>query len=162
MQPGVLMMGIEIERKFLVRNEGWRSLADGVLYSQGYFEKGANVTVRVRIVGEQGYLTLKGRVDAITRTEFEYPIAVADAREMLQLWCYPRVVEKFRYRIPYGEFVWEVDEFQGLNAGLILAEIELKSPNQAFEKPDWIGEEVSGQPQYYNSTLAQHPYQQWR
>jgi adenylate cyclase len=155
-------MGIEIERKFLVKHAGWKSLATGVLYSQGYFEKGANVTVRVRIAGDRGYLTLKGRIDAITRKEFEYPIALEDAKEMLQLWCYPRVVEKFRYRIPYAGFIWEVDDFRGLNAGLILAEIELESPDQPFEKPDWIGEEVSGQPQYYNSTLAQNPYTQWQ
>lgn len=154
-------MGIEIERKFLVKNDGWRSLAEGVFYCQGYFEKGADVTIRIRIVADRGYLTLKGRVDGITRKEFEYPISVEDAREMLQLWCYPRIVEKFRYRIPYAGFIWEVDDFQGLNAGLILAEIELESPTQPFEKPDWIGEEVSGHSQYHNSTLAQCPYQQW-
>jgi adenylate cyclase len=154
-------MGIEIERKFLVKQDTWRSIAPGVPYVQGYFEKEDRVTLRIRIAGNQGYLTLKGRVDNLTRKEFEYSIAVEDAREMLHLWCYPRIVEKLRYRIPYGEFIWEVDEFQGLNAGLQLAEIELKSPDQSFPKPDWLGEEVSGQPQYYNSNLAQYPYSQW-
>jgi CYTH domain-containing protein len=154
-------MGIEIERKYLIKQDSWRSLAPGVPYVQGYFEQADRVTLRVRIVGTQGYLTLKGRVDHLTRKEFEYPIPVEDAREMLQLWCYPRIVEKRRYRIPYEGFLWEVDEFQGLNEGLLLAEIELNSPDQIFAKPDWIGEEVSGQPQYYNSNLAQHPYSQW-
>jgi adenylate cyclase len=154
-------MGIEIERKFLVKTDAWRFRAEGTSYCQGYVAKTSGANVRVRIAGNQGFLTLKGKAKNLARPEFEYPIPMDDAREMLELWCHPFVVEKVRYRIPVGEFIWEVDEFSGLNAGLILAEVELKHPDQVVPLPDWVGEEVSDEARYYNSSLATCPYSEW-
>ena len=136
-------MGTEIERKFLVKSDAWRSLGVGKLYCQGYVFKSTGVTVRVRIAGDQGYLTLKGKAENYVRPEFEYEIPADDAQEMLDLWCHPRIVEKIRYRIPWGDLVWEVDEFQGFNQGLILAEVELSAADQVVDLPDWVGQEVS-------------------
>jgi adenylate cyclase len=154
-------MGIEIERKFLVKSDAWRNLATGTLYSQGYIAKTPHANVRVRVAGDQGFLTLKGKAQNFSRTEFEYPIPVDDAREMMELWCHPFVVEKIRYRIPIGDLVWEVDEFLGLNQGLIVAEVELVDLHQVVPLPDWVGAEVSDQTRYYNSSLAQQPYSSW-
>jgi adenylate cyclase len=154
-------MGTEIERKFLLKSDAWRSQAEGKLYRQGYVFKSTGVTVRIRIVGTQGYITLKGKVEHFARPEFEYEIPVDDAQTMLDLWCHPRIVEKIRYRISFGNLVWEVDEFQGFNQGLVLAELELDSADRVFELPDWVGQEVSGQERYYNSSLAVYPYSQW-
>jgi CYTH domain-containing protein len=154
-------MGIEIERKFLVKAETWRLQAVGTRYRQGYITQESNVTVRVRVAGNQGFLTLKGKAQNYTRPEFEYAIPVADAEQMLDLWCDPQLVEKVRYRIPVGDLIWEVDEFQGLNHGLVLAEVELVSPDQSITLPDWVGLEVSHDAQYYNSSLAKYPYSLW-
>jgi adenylate cyclase len=154
-------MGTEIERKFLLKSDAWRSQSVGKPYRQGYVFKSTDVTVRIRIAGTQGYITLKGKAEQYARPEFEYEIPVDDAQAMLDLWCQPRVVEKIRYRVSFGGLIWEVDEFQGLNQGLILAEVELTSNTQAFEVPDWIGQEVSDQDRYFNSSLAVYPYTQW-
>jgi adenylate cyclase len=154
-------MGIEIERKFLVINDAWRSQAVGTFYCQGYIAKTENVTVRVRIIGNQGFVTVKGKTERYSRPEFEYPIPVDDAKEMMQLWC-TYVVEKNRYRIPIDNLVWEVDEFKGLNEGLVIAEVELEHPDQVVPLPPWLGAEVSHQSQYFNSSLAQNPYQEWK
>lgn len=153
-------MPAEIERKFLVKDERWRSLATGQVYRQGYIATGLR-TVRVRVVGEQGYLTIKGPTVGISRAEFEYAIPVQDASEMLETLCDPPLIEKTRYKIPWAGLVWEVDEFAGVNRGLIMAEVELPDPNQPIDYPDWIGEEVSHDPRYYNSNLAKHPFTQW-
>ena len=154
-------MGTEIERKFLLKSDAWRSQSVGKLYRQGYVFQSADVTVRIRIAGVQGYITLKGKAEQYARPDFEYEIPVEDAQAMLDLWCQPRVVEKIRYRVPFGGVIWEVDAFQGLNQGLVLAEVELTSNAQAFELPDWIGQEVSDQDRYFNSSLAVYPYTQW-
>jgi adenylate cyclase len=154
-------MGTEIERKFLVKSDAWRSQSVGKLYRQGYVFKSTGVTVRIRVVETQGYITLKGKSEHYARPEFEYAIPVGDAQSMLDLWCYPRVVEKIRYRVPFGDLVWEVDEFQGLNQGLTLAEVELDVADQVFDRPDWVGQEVSHQDRYYNSSLAIYPYSLW-
>ncbi|MEB3280866.1 MAG: CYTH domain-containing protein [Lyngbya sp.] len=154
-------MGIEIERKFLVKDDRWRSLATGILYCQGYISSEKGRTVRVRIIGNQGYLTIKGPVASRVRSEFEYVIPVEDAEEMLQTLCERPFVEKKRHKISFGDLIWEVDEFLGENQGLILAEVELPDPNQIIEIPDWIGEEVSHDPRYFNSNLVKHPYCQW-
>jgi adenylate cyclase len=154
-------MGTEIERKFLIKSDAWRSRSVGKLYRQGYVFNSTGVTVRIRIAGAQGYITLKGKVENYARPEFEYEIPLEDAQAMLDLWCYPRIVEKIRYRVPFDDVVWEVDEFQGFNQGLILAEVELNSPDQIFTLPDWVGQEVSQRDQYYNSSLALHPYSLW-
>ncbi len=154
-------MGIEIERKFLVRHDGWRNLAKGLLYRQGYLTRSPGCTVRVRIAGEQGYLTIKGATAGISRAEYEYGIPLADATELLEL-CQPPLIEKMRYRIPAAAgLVWEVDEFGGENQGLIVAEIELTDAEQQIELPDWIGSEVSNDSRYFNANLAKQPFSRW-
>ncbi|WP_066382333.1 MULTISPECIES: CYTH domain-containing protein [unclassified Anabaena] len=153
-------MGKEIERKFLLKNDSWRQLGEGVLYRQGYIPT-QGVTVRVRVAGNQGYLTIKGKTVNYSRAEFEYPIPLADAQEMLDTLCVRPLIEKTRYKINYNGLVWEVDEFAGENQGLILAEVELTDAAQEIEIPDWIGEEVSGDRRYYNSYLVQQPYSKW-
>lgn len=154
-------MAKEIERKFLLKNDGWRNLAAGRYYCQGYIPTQGNQTVRVRIVGEQGYLTLKGPTIGISRSEFEYAIPLTDAQAMLKELCQRPVIEKHRYRIPIGPVTWEVDEFLGENQGLILAEVELNHADQTVELPVWIGAEVTGDPRYYNSNLVRNPFKDW-
>ena len=154
-------MAQEIERKFLVRGDAWRQLGTSQYYCQGYIPTQGKQTVRIRITGDRGYLTLKGPVIGLTRPEFEYPIPVEDARTMLETLCLKPCIEKTRYRIPWGDWVWEVDEFMGDNAGLIVAEVELQTEDQALTLPDWIGPEVSGDPRYYNASLVKHPFKDW-
>ncbi len=154
-------MALEIERKFLVTGDGWRLGSEGIFYIQGYIAATPKATVRVRVAGEQAYLTLKGKVLNLTRTEFEYSIPMADAQQMLQQLCGPLVVEKTRYKIPLGNLLWEVDEFSGLNQGLVVAEVELSSPTQEITRPVWLGDEVSHDARYYNSNLAREPYSTW-
>ncbi len=154
-------MPTEIERKFLVKGEKWRSLATGNLYRQGYLSTKKGCSVRVRLVGDQGYLTIKGLIQGFSRPEYEYPIPAKDAQEMLDTLCEPPLIEKTRYKIELAGLIWEVDEFAGENQGLIVAEVELPDENYSLELPDWIGQEVSDQPRYFNSNLVQHPYSQW-
>ncbi|OUL37381.1 adenylate cyclase [Nostoc sp. T09] len=154
-------MAKEIERKFLVSGDSWRKLAEGSLFIQGYISTAKQATVRVRIVGTQGYLTIKGLNVKYSRSEFEYPIPLEDAQEMLDTLCDRPLIEKVRYRIEYGNLIWEIDEFDGVNKGLILAEVELSDEQQQIELPIWIGEEVSDNPKYFNSNLVKHPFSQW-
>jgi CYTH domain-containing protein len=155
-------MGIEIERKFLVKDDFWRSLAVGKLYRQGYIPtQDGLTTVRVRVVGNQGYLTIKGKAEGISRGEFEYPIPLAEATIMLETFCQKPLIEKVRHRIFLDNLTWEVDEFLGDNQGLIMAEVELEQENQAITIPDWIGEEVTGDNRYYNVNLQKFPYKMW-
>ena len=154
-------MAKEIERKFLLKNEDWRGLAEGRYYCQGYIPTQGKQTVRVRIVGEQGYLTLKGPAQGISRSEFEYEIPAADAQAILDELCQHPVIEKYRYRIASGDVVWEVDEFLGANQGLLLAEVELSHAEQTVELPTWIGQEVTGDARYYNSNLVSNPFKNW-
>ena len=154
-------MGIEIERKFLLKGDAWRSLGQPVLLRQGYLSSNKERVVRVRIEGEGATLTIKGRSSGATRGEWEYPIPLADAAELLDGLCEQPLIEKYRRRIAFAGNVWEVDEFLGANQGLAFAEIELSSEDQAFDKPDWIGEEVTHDPRYYNSSLIRLPYSQW-
>lgn len=154
-------MATEIERKFLVLGDNWRRLAEGVPYRQAYLNQ-QGPTVRVRTVRDQGYLTIKGPTVNNARLEYEYAIPIADAREMLDRLAVSPVVEKLRYTIEYQGFSWEVDEFSGENSGLIMAEIELEHPEQSFPRPPWIGQEVSGDPRFYNASLARHPFSRWR
>jgi CYTH domain-containing protein len=155
-------MATEIERKFLVKGDSWRSLGTRKVYRQGYISTVNGITVRVRIAGENGYLTIKGKTKGMTREEFEYPIPVEDAKMMLDTLCDRPLIEKIRYRINRDNLVWEVDEFLGENQGLILAEVELESEHQIIQLPDWIDREVTGDLRYYNSNLAKYPYQQWK
>ena len=155
-------MAQEIERKFLVETDCWRTNATGLPYKQGYIATTkTGQTVRVRIAGDRGYLTIKGPTQGITRSEFEYAIPVSDAQKMLETMCDRPLIEKIRYRLPIGELVWEIDEFAGENAGLIVAEVELTSKSQEIERPDWLGSEVSGDLRYYNASLVTNPYRDW-
>ncbi len=153
-------MNIEIERKFLLNNDNWREGAVGVHYKQAYLNEKGDNTVRVRIEGEKAKLTIKGKSSNISRLEFEYDIPMEDAEALFSLAKTP-IVEKYRYKIMYAGNCWEVDEFLGLNRGLVVAEIELESETQPFEKPDWIGMEVSGDKRYTNANLARKPYCEW-
>lgn len=155
-------MGVEIERKFLPASDAWRGQGSATLMRQGYLVADPVRTVRVRIEGERGVLTIKSKSEGASRGEWEYEIPLADADELLARLCAGPLVEKVRHRIPQGRHVWEVDEFLGQNAGLVVAEIELSSEDEAFDKPDWIGQEVTGDPRYYNSMLMRHPYTRWQ
>ncbi len=153
-------MGMEIERKYLLKSQEWRALGNPIHYAQGYLVADGKRTVRVRIAGEKGFLTIKGKSNGISRLEFEYPVPVEDAQQLIQL-CPVPVIEKYRTRILFEGKVWEVDEFEGENKGLILAEIELVSEDENFVVPPWIGEEVTGDIRYFNSQLAIHPFGSW-
>ena len=155
-----IVVGIEIERKYLVVGDEWRDMGVPVRYVQGYLQNNEETVVRIRIEGEKAYLTIKGRLKGLSRKEFEYPVPVEDAREMLSL-CGSEIVEKQRTKIDWQGKIWEVDEFEGKNKGLLLAEIELESEDESFSIPPWIGREVSGDPRYYNSYLARHPFPEW-
>ena len=155
-------MGKEIERKFLLKGDAWRDLAQGTMYRQGYLNSAKERTVRVRTVGDKAFLTIKGITVGATRAEYEYEIPHADCSAMLDNLAEKPIVEKNRYKIPYGGFTWEVDEFLGVNAGLVVAEVELESEDQKFEKPSWVGAEVTGDPKYFNSNLVKNPYTTWK
>lgn len=163
-------MAQEIERKFLVVSNSWRKKAIGQPYCQGYIATAKpGQSVRVRIAGSQGYLTVKGPVRGLSRPEFEYAIPLSDAQEMLETLCDRPFIEKIRYRLPASEpatepdseVVWEIDEFSGENAGLVVAEVELSSEHQQITLPEWIGREVTGETRYYNASLVKHPFSQW-
>lgn len=154
-------MAKEIERKFLLVGDDWRELAKGTLYRQGYLNSAKERTVRVRTIDDKGFLTIKGITTGATRVEYEYEIPHSDCTEMLDNLAEQPIIEKARYKIEFGGFIWEVDEFFGVNKGLVVAEIELKSEDQAFERPSWVGEEVTGDPRYYNSNLVANPYTTW-
>ncbi len=154
-------MGVEIERKFLLAGDGWRALGQPVLLRQGYLSSDPERVVRVRVEGDHAYITIKGRSSGATRGEWEYPIPLADANELLERLCQQPIVEKYRSKVEFAGNVWEVDEFIGVNQGLVLAEIELQAEDQAFDKPEWIGAEVTDDKRYYNSNLVRHPYSSW-
>jgi len=154
-------MGKEIERKFLLKDDSWRSLAKGKKYRQGYLNSVKERIVRVRTIDDEGFLTVKGITKGATRAEFEYDIPADEAETMLDDLCEKPLIEKNRYKIEFGGLVWEVDEFIGENQGLTMAEVELESEDQSFKKPAWIGKEVTGDPKYFNSNLIQNPYTRW-
>ena len=156
-------MGIEIERKFLLRNEDWRTLAShGTPYRQGYLSDAKLVSVRVRVAGDRGFLNIKSVTLNVRRAEYEYSIPLKDAAELLDQFCARPLIEKTRYRVPYDDHVWEVDVFEGENAGLVVAEIELTHADEPFHQPPWLGAEVSADPRYYNVSLVTHPYKDWK
>ncbi|MBK5939173.1 CYTH domain-containing protein [Halochromatium roseum] len=155
-------MAMEIERKFLVCNDDWREqVLSETHLMQGYLASTAALTVRVRLDGGQGRLTIKGATRGISRSEYEYPIPAEDAQAMLNELAETAIIDKVRHRVRCGEHVWEVDWFAGDNAGLVLAEIELAAENESFERPAWLGAEVSDDPRYYNANLARHPFKDW-
>jgi adenylate cyclase len=156
-------MGVEIERKFLVEGDAWRARVESSQHiMQGYLANNATGTVRVRVKGEAAYLTIKGPTRGASRSEFEYRIPVADAEAMLaELAVFPPI-DKVRYRIPSGDHVWELDVFAGENEGLVMAEVELGAEDETFDVPPWAGQEVTGDPRYYNVNLARNPYKHWK
>ena len=155
-------MGREIERKFLLKSEGWRDeVSSSVRLVQGYLMRGDRSAVRVRIRGDSAELNVKHTVDGINRLEYEYEIPVSDAREMLDHVAAQPLIDKTRHYVRHGDHLWEIDEFHGDNDGLVVAEIELSDEHEAFERPAWLGQEVSEDPRYYNSNLSKVPYRQW-
>lgn len=154
-------MALEIERKFLVDRNLWKPEGEGVAYRQGYLSRVEDRVVRVRIAGDAAFLTIKGRSEKFSRLEFEYPIPVEDAETQLDLLCERPLIEKTRYEQKVGAHAWTVDVFTGENDGLVLAEIELSSEDESFERPAWLGEEVSDDPRYFNSNLSISPFAQW-
>ena len=154
-------MATEIERKFLACSDHWKTLADSTsLFKQAYLNSTPERTVRVRITDKQAYITIKSINAGIRRQEFEYAIPVEDAEQLLLL-CETPPLEKIRHTIRHGHHLWEVDEFLGINQGLVLAEIELLSEDEQFSMPSWLGMEVSADPRYFNSYLSNHPYTSW-
>ena len=149
------MMATEIERKFLVTSDGWRSLATKrTAIRQGYLSSNAKATVRVRSRDDAtGFITLKGALQGFSRPEFEYAIPIEDARELLVL-SEPQVLEKHRHLVPFGGLMWEIDEFAGRHEGLVIAEVELTSEDQHIQMPEWIGREVTDDDRYYNASLS--------
>lgn len=154
-------MAKEIERKFLTASEDWKeNITRAITIKQGYLNSEPSRTVRIRIAGEQGFLTIKGRSTGYTRAEFEYEIPLTDALEMIGL-CEQPVIEKTRYLVTEHGKTWEVDVFTGANEGLTVAEIELESESEEFILPTWVGEEVSADPRYFNSSLIRNPFGSW-
>ncbi|MBK7541538.1 MAG: CYTH domain-containing protein [Candidatus Competibacteraceae bacterium] len=155
-------MGIEIERKFLIRNDGWRQQVErSARMRQGYLTSDARCSVRVRLADGQGFLNIKSGTLGIQRSEYEYPIPATEAEEILDALCEKPLLEKTRHFVRHGQHLWEIDEFAGDNAGLIVAEVELRRPDEPFARPDWLGEDVSHDIRYYNSQLARRPYTTW-
>ena len=156
-------MGIEIERKFLVKQEIWAQLEkpDGEFYRQGYLLTDPTKTIRVRQTSEKGFLTIKGISVGASRAEFEYEIPHGEAKELLDQFSVSEL-SKIRYKILFENKLWEVDEFLGENEGLMVAEIELQSEDETFCIPDWIGQEVTGEEKYYNSNLTLLPFKNWK
>jgi CYTH domain-containing protein len=155
-------MGKEIERKYLVKSDVFKSLAEPVNYRQGYLSTVKERTVRVRTINDQGFLTIKGITVGASRVEYEYDIPAGDATEMLNNLCEKPLIEKNRYKVKHNGLTWEIDEFFGDNNGLIVAEVELDSEDQKIDLPDWIGEEVTSDPRYFNSNLTKNPYKNWK
>lgn len=155
-------MPTEIERKFLVTSDAWRdAVTDQTPMRQGYFDTAPGATVRPRIEGERAVLTIKGPTVGISRAEYEYEIPLEDARQMLDIFCEGRQVEKVRYYVEHAGKTWEVDVFEGANEGLVTAEVELERPDEAVEIPEWIGEDVSRDSRYRNAALARRPFGSW-
>lgn len=155
-------MATEIERKFLLRDESWRGEADaGTPIVQGYLVAGPDLSVRVRVAGDEAWLTVKGGSRGAVREEFEYPVPPGEARQMLNDLCLRPLIEKTRYRVRHAGREWEIDEFQGDNAGLVVAEVELEDEQAAVSLPPWVGREVTGDPRYLNANLLRAPWRTW-
>ena len=155
-------MGIEIERKFLVRSDDWRTAADaGVRMRQGYLSRGGPASIRVRVEGQRANLNIKSAEMGMQRQEYEYDIPTLEAEEMLDRLCLRPIIEKTRYTLQHAGHTWEIDVFEGENAGLVVAELELEHPDEPFESPPWLGEEVTDDKRYYNVSLVDHPYRDW-
>ncbi len=155
-------MGTEIERKFLIKDPKWRPDTPGIHLRQGYILGDAEKVLRIRLMGDEAILCLKAQLKGIERLEYEYPIPLDEATEMLDRLCQPPLIEKTRHKIPYEGNVWEIDVFAGENEGLIVAEVELDSADQEVKLPPFVGKEVSEDQRYFNASLARTPYSQWK
>jgi CYTH domain-containing protein len=155
-------MQLEIERKFLVKNDSFKNDSYFFEIRQGYLCSESGRTERVRVMGKSGFITIKGKTTGITREEFEYEIPAADAHRLLDTLCIKPIIEKKRYFYKYEGLTWVIDEFFGENEGLVVAEVELDSEEQVVQMPDWVGLEVTGQPKYNNSSLIKMPYCKWQ
>ena len=155
-------MGTEIERKFLLRSDDWRDeVKSSTRLIQGYLVRGDSTAIRVRIKGDSAEINIKHTHDGINRLEYEYEIPLDDAKEILDQVALKPLIDKTRHHVVHGRHLWEIDEFYGDNAGLLVAEIELTSADEAFDRPAWLGDEVSLDQRYYNSNLSKQPYTQW-
>jgi len=155
-------MAIEIERKFLLANENWRTaVSKSIDYRQGYLNSDANSSVRIRVSDASAKINIKSATIGAQRSEYEYDIPATDAHELLSTLCHQPLVEKIRHLVVIGKHTWEIDEFKGDNLGLIVAEIELTTVDESFGRPDWVGREVTEDIRYYNNQLAKHPYSAW-
>ena len=155
-------MGLEIERKFLLKNNSWKKeVKETISIRQGYLNSEIERTIRIRIQGERGVLTIKGKNQNVTRKEFEYQIPLDDALHLISM-CEKPIIEKTRFLIPSNRSTWEIDVFDGENKGLVIAEIELSSEEESFDIPNWLGKEVSSESKYYNSSLITNPYSKWK
>jgi CYTH domain-containing protein len=154
-------MGVEIERKYRVKGDAWKQPEKGQLYQQGYLSSHPDRTVRVRRVEDRGYITIKGKTAGAIRAEYEYEIPYQDALALLEHLCERPLIEKVRYQIAYEGLIWEVDEFQGENRGLVVAEVELTDEHQPILLPPWVDQEVTAEAKYYNAHLVKHPFSQW-
>lgn len=155
-------MATEIERKFLVTSDDWRNqAAEKKTIRQGYFGPASKASIRIRISDNSANINIKSATLEVTRREYEIPVPLADAEEMLDNLCERPFIEKIRHLVPVGNHVWEVDEFFGDNEGLVVAEIELSSADESFDKPSWLGKEVSSDKRYYNVCLVKHPFKDW-
>lgn len=156
-------MGIEIERKFLLKDDSWQKEAkDLLVLRQGYIKNSVEKVVRIRTSNKRGFITVKGKTENLSRLEYEYEIPFSDAEEMLDSLCEKPLIEKKRFLIHHRGFNWSVDKFLGLNLGLVVAEIELETEEQPFELPPWTGQEVTWDPRYFNSNLIENPYSTWK
>lgn len=156
-------MAIEIEHKFLLANDDWRELVShSTHYKQGYLTSDEHSSVRVRIANDKAWLNIKSATIGTHRQEYEYPIPAVDANEILNTLCHKPLIEKVRHFVSDGEHLWEIDEFSGDNQGLIVAEIELSAVGEAFNKPSWLGLEVTEDVRYYNNMLSKHPFSTWK
>jgi adenylate cyclase len=155
-------MGREVERKYLVKGEAWRRAGHGVRHRQGYLSTDPDRSVRVRVAGNEAFITVKGKSKGAARDEYEYTIPIGDAKKMLRTLCVKPLIEKTRYVIKDGERKWEIDKFARENKGLVIAELETDDDSRQIEKPDWVGDEVTGDPRYFNLNLVRHPFSEWR
>lgn len=156
-------MGLEIEKKFLVKDESWKQQAlHGTYYRQGYISSQSGRVVRIRTREDKAYLTIKGKSIGATRSEYEYEIPYEEAVEMLAQVCEKPVIEKTRYKIMYENLLWEIDVFEKENKGLVIAEVELEEEEQEIDLPPWVGEEVTMQEKFYNASLIKNPFSQWQ
>ncbi|MEN8786648.1 MAG: CYTH domain-containing protein [Flavobacteriales bacterium] len=154
-------MGLEIEKKFLIKNDNWKQfVSEEKEITQGYLNANPNRTVRVRIAGKRGFLTIKSKSKGSVRSEFEYEIPIEDATELIEL-CEKPILSKTRFIVKFENHKWEIDVFEKENKGLVVAEIELSKEDEFFLTPDWIGKEVTEETKYYNSQLIENPYSEW-